>query len=157
MQNARTITLSSVFMELFPFQIFAILNLSIAYLWKYKRESNETWYIERQPSEIVQSARTVTVTSNYWVTSRLNFCNNKLVHNISLKVFYFFTNITLPLLSSLGSILRFHWFSCFLNWLVGIYGRLVFLRQKYKKKKFQARIGGWAFIRAWIFIRIITV
>ena len=48
-------------MELFPFLIFAILNLSSAYLWKYKRESNETWYIERRPSEIVQSARTVTL------------------------------------------------------------------------------------------------
>ena len=66
-QNARTITLLSVFMELFPFLIFAILNLSDGYLLKYKSESNETWYIERQPSEIVQSVRTVTVTSNYWV------------------------------------------------------------------------------------------
>ena len=44
-QNARTITLSSVFMELFPFLIFAILNFSGAYLWKYKRESNETCYL----------------------------------------------------------------------------------------------------------------
>ena len=34
------------------------------------------------------------VTSNYWVTSCLNFCNNKLVRSISLKVFYSFTNIT---------------------------------------------------------------
>ena len=48
-------------MELFSFLIFALLNLSGAYLWKYKRELNETWYIERQPSEIVQSARTVTL------------------------------------------------------------------------------------------------
>ena len=37
----------------FPFY-FAILNLSGAYLWQYKKESNETWYIERRPSEIVQ-------------------------------------------------------------------------------------------------------
>ena len=48
-------------MELFPFLIFALLNLSDAYLWKYKKESNETWYIERLPSDIVQSARTVTL------------------------------------------------------------------------------------------------
>ena len=48
-------------MELFPFLIFAMLNLSGAYLWKYKRESNKIWYIERRPSEIVQSARTVTL------------------------------------------------------------------------------------------------
>ena len=48
-------------MELFPFLIFAILNLSGAYLWKYRRESNETWCIERQQSEIVQSAGTVTL------------------------------------------------------------------------------------------------
>ena len=61
MQNARTITLSSVFIELSPFLTFAILNLSGAYLWKYKRKSNETWYIERRPSEIVQSAKTVTL------------------------------------------------------------------------------------------------
>ena len=40
-KNARTITLSSVFMELFPFLIFAILNLSGAYLGKYRREANE--------------------------------------------------------------------------------------------------------------------
>ena len=33
-------------MELFPFLIFAILNLSGAYLWKYKSESNETTHWE---------------------------------------------------------------------------------------------------------------
>ena len=48
-------------MELFPFLIFAMLNFSGAYLWKYKIEAKETWYIECQPSEIVQSARTVTL------------------------------------------------------------------------------------------------
>ena len=48
-------------MELFLFLIFAILNLSSAYLWKYERESNETLYVERRPSEVVQSARTVTL------------------------------------------------------------------------------------------------
>ena len=31
------------------------------YLWKYRRELNETWYIDRRLSEKVQSARTVTV------------------------------------------------------------------------------------------------
>ena len=49
---------------------------------------------------MVQSARTVT--SNYWVTS-LNFCNNKLVRSISLKVFYSITNINLPLLHIFGA------------------------------------------------------
>ena len=53
MQNARTVTIVSVFMKLLPFLIFAILNLSGTYLWKYKRELNKTWYIERQLSEIV--------------------------------------------------------------------------------------------------------
>ena len=48
-------------MELFPFLIFGILNLSDAYLWYYKREANKTLYIERWPSELVQSTRTVTL------------------------------------------------------------------------------------------------
>ena len=51
----------SVFMELLPFLIFAINSLSEAYLWKHRRELNETWYIDRWPSEEVQSARTVTL------------------------------------------------------------------------------------------------
>ena len=89
-------------MELFPFLIFAILKLSCLYLWKYKRESNETWYIERRPPDSALSKNCNSVTSNYWVTSRLNFCNNKLLGIISLKVFYSFTNITLLLLRIFG-------------------------------------------------------
>ena len=61
MQKRRIITLSSVFMELFSFLIFAILNLSGAYLKKYKRKSNETRYIESWASEIMQSVRIVTL------------------------------------------------------------------------------------------------
>ena len=59
LQNARTITLSPVFTELLPFLIFAVKSLSGAYLWKYRRELNETWNIDRRPSEEVQSARAV--------------------------------------------------------------------------------------------------
>ena len=54
-------TLSPVFTELLSFLIFAIKSLSGAYLWKYRRELNETWYMDRRPSGEVQSARTVTL------------------------------------------------------------------------------------------------
>ena len=56
----RTIILSPVFTELLPL-IFAIKSLSGAYLWKYGRELNETWYIDIWPSEELQSARNVTL------------------------------------------------------------------------------------------------
>ena len=36
-------------------------SLSKAYIWKFRRELNETWYIDTRPSEEVQSARTVTI------------------------------------------------------------------------------------------------
>ena len=48
-------------MELLPFLIFAVKSLSEAYLWKYRRDLNETWYIDRRPSEELQSARIVTL------------------------------------------------------------------------------------------------
>ena len=57
----KNITLSSVYGQLFPFLIFATLHFFGAYLRNCKRESNETQYIERWQSEIVQSARTVTL------------------------------------------------------------------------------------------------
>ena len=40
--NARSITLSTVFKELYPFFIFAIKSMSGEYLRKYTRELNET-------------------------------------------------------------------------------------------------------------------
>ena len=43
-------------MELFSFLFFAIKSLSRAYNWKYRRELNETAYIDRWSSEEVQSA-----------------------------------------------------------------------------------------------------
>ena len=43
-------------MELLYFLSFAIKSLSGAYLWKYRKELNETWYIDRRPSEKVQNA-----------------------------------------------------------------------------------------------------
>ena len=55
----KTITLLAVFTELFPFLIFAVKRFSGAYLWKYRRELNETWFIDRRLSEKVQSARNV--------------------------------------------------------------------------------------------------
>ena len=87
-QNARTITLSSLFMELFLFLIFAILNLSKAYLWKYKKRIK--WNLI------------------HWETA----IRDKLVCSISLKVFYCFINITLHYCASTGNIHMFHWFSC---------------------------------------------
>ena len=50
------LTISPVFTELLSFFNFAIKSLSGAYLWKYRRELNETWFIDRWPSEEVQSA-----------------------------------------------------------------------------------------------------
>ena len=41
-QSARTVTLLQVVTELLPVLIFSIINLFVAYLLKYKRESNET-------------------------------------------------------------------------------------------------------------------
>ena len=46
-------------MELLPFLFFAVKSLSGADLWEYRRELNETWYINRRPSEEMQSARAV--------------------------------------------------------------------------------------------------
>ena len=52
-QSARSVTLLQVITELLPVLIFAIISLSVAYLLKYKRESKETWYIDRGLSEKV--------------------------------------------------------------------------------------------------------
>ena len=49
--------------------IFAIKSLSGAYLWKYRMELNETWYIDRWPSEEVQNAG-----KDAWVSVCLAIC-----------------------------------------------------------------------------------
>ena len=57
----ENITLLPVCTELLPFLIFAIKNLSVAYLLQKEGELNKTWYIDRRPSEKVQSARNITL------------------------------------------------------------------------------------------------
>ena len=43
-------------------------------------------YIDRRPIVEVQSARTITIASNFRVISLSNFCNSKIVRSLSLKV-----------------------------------------------------------------------
>ena len=53
MLSARNVKLLHVITELLPILIFAIISLSVAYILKYRRESNETGYIDRGGKFIV--------------------------------------------------------------------------------------------------------
>ena len=153
MQSARTVTLSRVITELFPFLIcnsklvrsisLKVLKLNkwnVIHWWRAMRERAEcknhnhivsiygvislpnicnikfvrcislkvwkriNWNLIHWETAIKDSAECKncnSVTSS-WVTSRLKFCNNKLVRSISLKEFYSFINKTLPLLRIFG-------------------------------------------------------
>ena len=82
-------TLSSVFMESFPFLIFAILNCPVHISESIKEKQME---LQRRQSEIVQSARTVTLLQV--ITELLPVLMFAI---ISLSVPYFLTCFTLSL------------------------------------------------------------
>ena len=58
MQNAKILTLSSVFTELLSFLIFFCNKKACS---EHISDSNETGYIDRRLAEEVQSARTVSI------------------------------------------------------------------------------------------------
>ena len=102
-------------MELFPFLIFAILNLSGACLWKYWGDVNDTWHIDRGQWEEMQSSRTIT--QSQIITELFPFLTFAIIILYRTTIFYSFTNITLPLLHIFeehpsGSILWIYQFSC---------------------------------------------